>query len=138
VLAIARRNTASAAGPVSAAITYRQADARTITATTPPAAIISNPPYGERLGGDQGAGPLEGFWRSLGAHLRTLDGHTAFLLCSPAMIRAFGMRPTWERKLRNGPLAVSLCRYELGRGGASGSSGARSSGSRPRRRGASR
>ncbi len=127
-IAMARRNAAGAAAGVSGAITFRTADARTIGPTTPPAAIVSNPPYGERIGGEGGAGPLEGFWRALGAHLRTLDGHTAFLLGSPAMIRAFGMRPTWERKLRNGPISVSLCRYELGRGGRAGA------GEKPRRR----
>src|SRR5262249_5870909 len=73
--------------------------------------IVSNPPYGERIGG---AGALA-FARTLGQRLRTLDGHTAFLLVRPEMLRALAMRPTWQRRLMNGPLQVLLARYELGR-----------------------
>lgn len=110
----ARRNAAAAAPPIAASIEWRVADARALAPLEPPGVIVSNPPYGERLGRPGKA--LEGFWRALGAHLRTLDGHVAFLLsASDAMSRAFGMRSTWQRKLMNGPIAVTLGRYELGR-----------------------
>jgi putative N6-adenine-specific DNA methylase len=110
-IAAARRNAAAAGEAVASSITWRVADARELDRTEPPAVIVSNPPYGERLP-KQG---VEAFWRQLGGRLRTLDGHTAFLLASSPLLARLGMRPTWTRRLMNGPLAVSLCRYELGR-----------------------
>ncbi len=92
-------------------VTWHVADVRTLAPLSPPGVIVSpNPPYGERIGGHT----LQGFYRALGAHLRTLHGHAAFLLCAE-QVRELGMRPTWQRRLMNGPLPVTLSRFELGR-----------------------
>jgi putative N6-adenine-specific DNA methylase len=122
-LAALAENLAACAPPVGASITYRAADARALGPTDPPGVILTNPPYGERLG--KGAG-LEGFWRAFGQRLRTLDGHTAYVLVpdGPAQ-KWIAMRPTWSAPLMNGPLAVTLCRFELGRGGGGGRGGRR-------------
>jgi putative N6-adenine-specific DNA methylase len=112
-LAAARANVAAAG--VAADVTLRLADVRELAPLDPPGVVLSNPPYGERLGAESGPG-LDAFWRGLGITLRKLDGHTAFLFVpSPRMIKLLGMRPSWERKLRNGAIPVSLCRFELGR-----------------------
>jgi putative N6-adenine-specific DNA methylase len=114
-LSAARACLAAAAPAVAASIELRHADARELAPLDPPGVVISNPPYGERL-----AGGVESFYRALGARLRALDGHTAFLLVPPDAPRALGMRPTWQRRWKNGPLTVSLCRFELGRRRAGG------------------
>jgi putative N6-adenine-specific DNA methylase len=111
----ARKNAAAAGAAVAASIEWRVADAREVGPTDPPGVILSNVPYGERLA----EGGLEAFFRVFGARLRTLDGHTAFLLGAErgkgGLSRVIGMRPTWSRKFMNGPIPVSLHRYELGR-----------------------
>ena len=129
-VAQARLCAAAAGAGVAGVIDFRVADVRAFAAMTPPASIVTNPPYGERMGGSATA--LEGFWRGLSWHLRTLDGHTAFILCgSPEMTAAVGIRPAWERRFMNGPLPVILARFELGRQApprARGARGARGSG----------
>ena len=55
------------------------------------------------------------FLRTVGQKLRALDGHTAFILVPAEAQAALGMRPSWQRRLMNGPLPVVLARYELGR-----------------------
>lgn len=124
-IAAARANAARAVPSVAASVEWRVADVRSLSpldlpqspgATGPAGVIVSNPPYGERLGGGPG---LEVFFRQLGQRLRAFSGYTAFLLVGGKdMARALAMRPTWERRFWNGPLPVTLCRYELGRRGA--------------------
>jgi putative N6-adenine-specific DNA methylase len=113
-IAAARANTARLPAAVGRALRFEVADVRELAPFDPVATLISNPPYGERLAGD--AAPV--FLRSLGQRLRGLDGHTAFLLLPPAGHAALGMRASWERRLMNGPLAVTFARYELGRTGS--------------------
>jgi 23S rRNA G2445 N2-methylase RlmL len=114
VVAIAQRNLAAAAPAVRASIELRQADARELAAHDPPWVIVANPPYGERIGG--GASGVEGLWRALGQRWKQLHGHTAFLLVPDGPAGTWiGMRPSWSKKLMNGPLPVAFNRYELGR-----------------------
>lgn len=110
-IAAARANLARCPPAVASAVSFEVADVRQIQPTVPPATIMSNPPYGERIGGE--AVPV--FLRTLGQRLRALDGHTAFLLAPAAGHGALGMRASWQRKLMNGPIPVVLARYELGR-----------------------
>jgi 23S rRNA G2445 N2-methylase RlmL len=111
VIAAARANLARCPPALARAVSFEVADVREIQPSAPPATIITNPPYGERIGGE--ATPV--FLRTLGQRLRTLDGHTAFLLAPASGQGALGMRASWERKLMNGPIPVVLARYELGR-----------------------
>jgi putative N6-adenine-specific DNA methylase len=107
----ARRNAAAASPAVAASLSFREADARELGPTDPPAVIVTNPPYGERIGG---GGGLEPFWRAFGQRLRTLRGHTAFVLVPDGPAEHWlAMRPAWTWKLMNGPLPVTLCRYDL-------------------------
>jgi putative N6-adenine-specific DNA methylase len=111
VLAAARANLARCPPAVGRAVAFELGDVREIQPVSPPATILSNPPYGDRIGGE--STPV--FLRTLGQRLRALDGHTAFLLAPPAGHAALGMRASWQRKLMNGPIPVVLARYELGR-----------------------
>jgi 23S rRNA G2445 N2-methylase RlmL len=111
VLTAARANLARLPATVGAAVSFEEADVRALAPHHPPATIVSNPPYGERLGGE-GA---RVFLRTLGQRLRALDGHTAFLLAPAEAQAALAMRATWQRRLMNGKIPVVLARYELGR-----------------------
>jgi 23S rRNA G2445 N2-methylase RlmL len=104
-VAAAQRN--GAATRFGDGLVWRPADVRALAPLRPPGIIVTNPPYGERLA----QAGLEGFWRGLGAHLRTLAGHRAFLIAPADRLRWLGMRPQWEHKLKNGPLDVVLARY---------------------------
>jgi putative N6-adenine-specific DNA methylase len=106
-IAAAQRN--AAASSVGDGIVWRPADVRALAPARPAAVIVTNPPYGERLA----QAGLEGFWRGMGAHLRTLTGHRAYFLAPRDRLRWLGMRPAWEHELKNGPLDVTLARYEL-------------------------
>lgn len=119
VLAAARANLSRCPPEVARSVTFEAGDVRAIAPHVPPATIITNPPYGERLGGE--GAPV--FLRILGQRLRTLDGHIAFLLAPAEAHAALGMRATWQRKLMNGPLPVTFARYELGHSGRRGSRG---------------
>jgi putative N6-adenine-specific DNA methylase len=112
VVATARANLGRCPPDVRRAVAFELGDVREIEPMVPAATLISNPPYGDRLGG--AAAPV--FLRTLGQRLRALDNHTAFLIAPPTAHAALGMRATWQRKLMNGPIHVLLARYELGRG----------------------
>jgi putative N6-adenine-specific DNA methylase len=112
-LAAARHNAQAASPAVAASISFREADARELGPTDPPGVIVTNPPYGERIGAGTG---LEPFWRAFGQRLRTLKGHTAFVLVPDGPAENWlAMRPMWTWKLMNGPLPITLSRYDIGR-----------------------
>jgi putative N6-adenine-specific DNA methylase len=106
-VAAARRNAAAA----GVSVEWSVADVREMAPPRdgPPGIIVTNPPYGERLEGS----PV--FWRTLGTTLRRMRGWTAFVLVPPWALPALGLRPSWQRRLKNGPITVSLCRFELGK-----------------------
>jgi putative N6-adenine-specific DNA methylase len=107
----ARQNAAAASPAVAASLSFREADARELGPTDPPGIIVTNPPYGERIGAGSG---LEPFWRAFGQRLRTLKKHTVFVLVPDGPAENWlAMRPAWTWKLMNGPLPVSLNRYDI-------------------------
>ena len=71
---------------------------------------MSNPPYGERLGGED----LEKLYRDLGHWCVQFAGwRAAFLVANPAFEGAFGGRPRIRKPLRNGPLRGYFYLYDL-------------------------
>lgn len=72
--------------------------------------IISNPPYGERIGGSD---TLPSVYRQLGEAYRGLDAWSMYLITSyedaPDLI---GMKPTKNRKLYNGMIKTYFYQYE--------------------------
>jgi 23S rRNA G2445 N2-methylase RlmL len=114
-VAAARRSAQLALGAHAADITWSVADARTLAPLDPPGDVICNPPYGERMGGQGGGSGLESFYRAFGQRLRTLVDHRAFVLAPRDCQRWLGLRPSLATPLKNGPLDVDLCRYDLRR-----------------------
>jgi 23S rRNA G2445 N2-methylase RlmL len=76
-----------------------------------PGVIVSNPPYGERLGDPR---ELVEMYRELGRWCRQFRGWRAgFLVANPDFEDAFGQRATSKKPLFNGPLRATFYQYEL-------------------------
>jgi putative N6-adenine-specific DNA methylase len=112
----ATRN-ARAAG-VSAALVSVLREVRDLELPGEGAMIVTNPPYGERLGD-----PLElsALYRELGDVFKKRGaGATAWLLVgNPALVKAVGLRASRRIILFNGPIECRLLRYDLYEGGRS-------------------
>lgn len=73
--------------------------------------ILSNPPYGERLGD---SAELPKMYRELGAWCRGFRGYRAgFIVDHPDFETAFGVRATLKKPLPNGPLRSVFYLYEF-------------------------
>jgi len=129
-----RRNAAQAG--VLSDLEIGEADARDLVPASSPGTLVTNPPYGARLGaGRQGEDPgekgpglrprpetpgsgrskqLAGFYRGLGEMLVRQHGWTALLLCgNPLLEKAIPLRPEVDHRLFNGPLEVHLLKYRV-------------------------
>lgn len=69
--------------------------------------VVTNPPYGVRLGGAAELGPL---YELLGDVLKQrFPGWTAYVLCGePKLVKRIGLRPTARHVLYNGPIECRL------------------------------
>ena len=84
-------------------------DARKISAPGRRATIVTNPPYGERLGTLREA---ESLYREIGTHFRSLSPWQAYIITShPSFERFYGKRADKVRKLYNGMLPCYLYQY---------------------------
>ena len=123
----ALRQNAARAG-VEGDLTIAKADARDLAPIASRGTLVTNPPYGERLGmgrrgGEDDAPPaadpvaakkLKGFYRGLAEMLARHSGWTAVLLSgNPRLERAIPFRPEVDHRLWNGPLEVHLLRYRI-------------------------
>ena len=118
-----RRN-AHLAG-VSADVVIEQGDARDLAPRFGPGTLCMNPPYGERLMDEEGAGTdraaartkerkLEGFYRGLAEMLDRHEGWSAVLLSgNPLLQKVMDRKPEIDHRLWNGPLEIHLLRYRL-------------------------
>lgn len=115
--AAARRNAHAAS--VAEAVRCETRDVRSLDSLAPGSMVVSNPPYGHRLGDAAG---LVGLYRSLGDVLkRRAAGSTAWLLVgNPDLAREIGLRPSRRIVLFNGPIECRLLRFDLYEGGGSG------------------
>jgi 23S rRNA (guanine2445-N2)-methyltransferase / 23S rRNA (guanine2069-N7)-methyltransferase len=79
----------------------------------PPGVLVTNPPYGERLGDEEESAALNA---TIGDVLkRRFPGWNAWVLAgSPALAKRFGLKPTAKIELRNGPLDCRLVHLEIG------------------------
>ncbi len=88
------------------------ADVREMAPLEPGTLVVTNPPYGERLGETTG---LEGFYRELGDALkRRAAGCTAWLLVgNRELAGAIGLRASRRIRLFNGPIECRFLRFDL-------------------------
>ena len=84
-------------------------DARTIGAPGRRGTIVTNPPYGERLGDPA---EVEALYRDIGAHFRSLSPWQAYIITSHEDFeRLYGRRADKVRKLYNGMLPCYLYQF---------------------------
>jgi putative N6-adenine-specific DNA methylase len=106
-IAIAKAN-AERAG-VADIIRFDTADARAFDRATERGVIVTNPPYGERIGEKQEA---ETLYRSFGEAYRKLKNWQLYLLSSHTEFeRCFGAEADKKRKLYNGMIKCDLFMY---------------------------
>ncbi|ADO70064.1 THUMP domain-containing class I SAM-dependent RNA methyltransferase [Stigmatella aurantiaca] len=116
-LEAARRNIKAAR--LSEEIQVAEGDAtKPLPLPKPGGLLITNPPYGERIGtgGQKG---MKSFYFKLGESFQELDGWRAHILSgNPAFESAFHARPSSRREVWNGPIECELLGYRFGfRGG---------------------
>lgn len=84
-------------------------DCRRIGAPGRRATIVTNPPYGERMGE---AREIEELYRTMGVHFRSLAPWQVYIITShPYFERLYGKRADKVRKLYNGMLECRLYQY---------------------------
>ncbi len=106
-VALAEKN-AKLAG-VNDIVKVFQMDARKISAPGRRATIVSNPPYGERLGTIREA---EALYKEIGEHFRSLSPWQVYIITShPGFEKFYGKRADKVRKLYNGMLPCYLYQY---------------------------
>ena len=102
------KNNAYRAGVLDS-MKFFAADARRIRADGRRGTIVTNPPYGERMGS---AEAVEKLYRDIGEHFRSLAPWQVYIITShPAFERLYGKRADLRRKLYNGMIPCSLYAY---------------------------
>ncbi len=90
-------------------IHFEASDMRNISSRYKYGVIISNPPYGERLMGNE---DLMSLYRDFGKMYRSLDSWSLYAITShDGFERAFGSRATKNRKIYNAKLECRLDQY---------------------------
>ncbi|MDA0934656.1 MAG: THUMP domain-containing protein [Planctomycetota bacterium] len=110
-ISVAERS-ARAAG-VRNLVDLRVAEVSRAVAPAEVTTVVTNPPYGERLGEGQ---DLEDSWRGLGEHLRGFAaGSVAWVLSgNPELTRFLRLRADRKVPVHNGPIDCRFVRYALG------------------------
>lgn len=86
-----------------------QSDCRKISAPGRRATIVTNPPYGERMGTER---EIEELYRTMGVHFRSLAPWQVYIITShPYFERLYGKRADKVRKLYNGMLECRLYQF---------------------------
>ena len=84
-------------------------DCRKISAPGRRGTIVTNPPYGERLGNER---EVEKLYREMGEHFRSLAPWQVYIITShPGFERLYGKRADKVRKLYNGMLECRLYQF---------------------------
>lgn len=89
-----------------------EADFLNVDPPTETGTIVSNPPYGVRMGSEEDLGP---FYKDIGDNLKQhFPGWTVFLLSAdPELPKRIGLQTTRRIPLYNGPLECRLVEYRL-------------------------
>ena len=110
--ALASAQANAQAAKVFTSIEFLRRDVRSVKPTNPPAILVMNPPYGERIGGR--GEELGGLYKSMGERLGQLRGHDSYVLV-PAELdakEAFGMEPDESFQFWNGPIETALHHFK--------------------------
>lgn len=110
--AISLAEKGAAAAEVEGVVNFSVTNARDFAPATPPAHVVVNPPYGQRLGaGDD----LEDTWVSLGnfLHQRCRGAVAHVLSGNPTLPRLLGLRASRKMPVMNGPIDCRWIRYEI-------------------------
>lgn len=112
--ALDRARDAAARRGLGGRIRLEHGPMETVEPPGPEGVLVTNPPYGVRLGEDDEALAT---YAALGERLKgPFDGWTAWILSAdPRHTRALRMSPTGRTDLFNGPLRVQLLRVPVGR-----------------------
>lgn len=106
-VALTERNAKNAG--VADMIRVFQCDCRKISAPGRRATIVTNPPYGERMGTEKS---VEELYRGMGEHFRSLAPWQVYIITShPYFERLYGKRADKVRKLYNGMIECRLYQY---------------------------
>ncbi len=91
-------------------VRVEQADATKLAPPPKGTVILTNPPYGERLGGSD----VTAVYRAMGQQWRTYAGCTAWIVDGhPDFRQSFGLISRNYTRLSNGRLEIALQRYDL-------------------------
>ena len=103
-------NASRAANPLASAAACEHAS-RAYSVAPTPGLLITNPPYGERIGAED----LAGLYQSLGALLRSqFEGWRAAVLTgNPELGKRMGLRAHRFHTLYNGPIECRLLHFEI-------------------------
>ena len=94
---------------VAELIRFKTADARSFSRETERGVLVTNPPYGERIGEKEEA---EELYRAFGAAYRNSANWQLYLLSSHTEFeRCFGKEADKKRKLYNGMIKCDLFMY---------------------------
>ncbi len=102
-LAGAEKNAAAA----GVSVRWSRASLTSLTSSHPPATVVTNPPYGERVavGEDVAAGL---------AHVATLPGHRVVVLAgAPSTVQRIRIRPSKTLVVMNGDIECRLLTYDV-------------------------
>ncbi len=102
------KNNAYRAGVLNSLKVFKR-DARTIAAPGRRGTIVTNPPYGERLGERE---EVERLYTELGRHFRALEPWQTYIITShPELERLYGRRADKVKKLYNGMIPCYLYQF---------------------------
>jgi len=93
-------------------IRFQRRDVRATAPTMPPGIVLTNPPYGERIGGR--GEDLPSLYAGMGERFREMRGHDIYVLAAakdPAYGKAIGMEPVESTEFWNGPIETALHHY---------------------------
>lgn len=110
-IAIARANAKSAG--MARHIELELRDIADISEVPAGGIVITNPPYGKRLGGDEN---LQALYAVIGERLKhAFKGYNAWLICidDKELVRHIGLKPSQRYPLLNGSLECNLLHYVM-------------------------
>lgn len=94
---------------VEKAVRFERADMRTFSSDEKYGFIITNPPYGERLGQEE---EVQAIYRDMGKIFRKLDTWSVYVITAhPEFERLYGKRAEKRRKLFNGRIPCQYYQY---------------------------